>query len=54
MRLVKILHHEVLYICHELTTILPLRCLTDKEENQVHYIFQALLKINTKPITQES
>ena len=50
MRLIKITYYEVLYICHTLTTILPLRLFNrkHKEENLVNYIniFQSLFKIN--------
>lgn len=51
MRLIKITYCEVLYICHMLATILPLRLFNrkHKEENLVNYIniFQSLFKINT-------
>lgn len=51
MRLIKITYCEVLYICHILATILPLRLFNrkHKEENLVNYIniFQSLFKINT-------
>ena len=51
MRLIKITYCEVLYICHTLATIVPLRLFNrkHKEENLVNYIniFQSLLKINT-------